>query len=93
MAADETYLRRVMGSHIFIRDDLAAAGTPLAPLPFCGAVYRTGHNESWSHSRGMWRQYFPPKGLLRDPVELARRLRRLRLKGRAMEAAYFGLSD
>ncbi len=92
VAADETYIRLVLGIPHVLRENLAAAGTPLAPLPFCGAVYRTGHAESWSHTEGMLRRFFMQKAMLRNPVELARRVRRLRLKDRAMEAAYFGVS-
>jgi hypothetical protein len=87
---DESYLHGVLGNHVFVRDHLAQAGTPLAPLPFCGAVYRVGHSESWSHSRGIWRRYFITKAMLRNPVELARRVSRLRLKDREIEAVYFG---
>lgn len=41
-------LRRHFGSHLHISDDLAAAGHPLAEVPFPGALYRvaTGENHS-----------------------------------------------
>jgi hypothetical protein len=81
---------RVLGDHNGWRDYFAARGTPLAPLPFCGAVYRVGHSESWSHSRGIWRRHFLTKAMLKNPAELARRALRLRLKGREIEAVYFG---
>jgi len=90
-AVDDDYVRQGVWNHFDLLDEMAAAGTPLAPLPFCGAVYRVGHSESWSHSRGIWRRYFITKAMLRDPVELARRVRRLRLKNREMETVYFGL--
>jgi len=89
-AIDEDEVK-VMGDHNRWRDYFAAAGSPLAPLPFCGAVYRVAHNESWSHSRGIWRRYFLTRAMLKNPLELTRRALRLRLKTRAMEAAYFGL--
>jgi hypothetical protein len=81
---------RILGDHNGWREHFAAAGAPLAPLPFCGAVYRVGHAESWTHSRGIWRRFFLTKAMLKNPPELARRALRLRLKSRMMEAAYFG---
>ncbi len=82
---------RVLGDHNYRRDYFATAGTPLAALPFCGAVYRVGHAESWSHSRGIWRRYFLTKAMLKNPLALTRRVLRLRPKDREMEAVYFGV--
>jgi exopolysaccharide biosynthesis galactosyltransferase PssJ len=92
-AADETYIRRMLGSHRFICDDLDASGTPLAPLPFIGAVYRTGHTESYIGSRTILKQYFLRKDLLKDPRELARRALRLKLKNHQIEQEFFGVSS
>lgn len=47
---DFDYAGRTLGDHVFIRGDLEAAGAPLAPLPFPGAVYRVGHRNSASLS-------------------------------------------
>jgi hypothetical protein len=92
-AADETYIRRMLGSHRFICDYLDAAGTPLAPLPFIGAVYRTGHAESYIGSSTILKQYFLRKDLLKTPRELARRALRLKLKNRRIEQEFFGLAS
>jgi hypothetical protein len=89
-AADETYIHRMFGSHVRVHDHLDASGTPLAPLPFFGAVYRTGHAESVSRSKGILTKYFLHKSLLKHPKELCRRLSRLRLKNRRMEEEFFG---
>jgi hypothetical protein len=41
-------LSRHFGSHLHLRDDLAARGHPLAPTPFPGALYRVGTGENHS---------------------------------------------
>jgi hypothetical protein len=41
-------LQRWFGSHLNLADDLAAAGHPLAPVPFAGALYRVGTGENHS---------------------------------------------
>jgi hypothetical protein len=89
-AADETYIRRTLGSHVFFHNHLDASGTPLARLPFFGAVYRMGHAESHSQSTSILRKYFLEKSLLKRPKELCRRLLRLRLKSRRLEKEFFG---
>lgn len=88
-AATDEYTKRMLGSHIFIRDHLAATGTPLAPLPFIGAVYRVGHPGSHSKSLSVFDQYFQ-RWLLKRPVELCRRLLRLRLLSSGIKREYFG---
>jgi hypothetical protein len=89
-AADETYIRRMLGSHLFLHDRLDASGTPLAPLPFIGAVYRAGHAESLVRTSRILRQYFLRKDLVKTPTELGRRVLRLRLKSRGIEKEFFG---
>ncbi len=88
--ADDAYIRRMLGSHIFIRDVLAKAGHPLDPLPFPGAVYRTGHAESWSGSQGILRQYFVNRHMAKHPAALLKSARRLRVRSRRMDAMFFG---
>lgn len=88
-AASEDYIKRMLGSHIVIRDHLAQTNTPLAPLPFVGAVYRVGHAGAHSKSVGVFTQYFP-KGLLKQPLELVRRLKRLRYLSPSISREYFG---
>lgn len=50
-------LERWFGSHLHVADDLAAAGHPLAPVPFPGALYRvsTGENHSGVSLGGLGR--------------------------------------
>jgi hypothetical protein len=50
-------LQRWFGSHLYVADDLAAAGHPLAPVPFAGALYRvsTGENHSGVSLGGLGR--------------------------------------
>ncbi len=89
-AAEETYIRKMLGSHISIRDHLASAGAPLAPLPFVGAVYRTGHAQAHSRSRGVLREFLLRKSVLARPWTLAGRLARMQLKTPAIEREFFG---
>lgn len=35
--ASESFVKRMLGSHVFIEEHLRASGSPLAPLPFPGA--------------------------------------------------------
>jgi hypothetical protein len=76
--ADETYIRRMLGSHKYLRGHLASAGTPLAPLPFEGAVYRVGNIGSHSQRRGVLAEYFSKRFLVKRPFEFVRRLGNLR---------------
>lgn len=89
-AASEEYIKRMLGSHIFIDGELTRRGTALAPLPFDGAVYRVGHPNAHSKSQGMFAKYFLHKWLLRRPFELLRRLRRLKYLGAGLRAEFFG---
>jgi glycosyltransferase involved in cell wall biosynthesis len=78
-AADQHCLRRIFGSHIFIREYLKERGNPLQPLPFVGAIYRVGHAGAHSKSRGLMKQVFFNRELLKNPFKLLQRLARLRL--------------
>lgn len=89
-AVDETYIRRMLGSHVFIHDDLDASGSPLAPLPFVGAVYRTGHAGAHSRSKGILEQFFLHKSVLLQPKALADRLSRTRLRTSSINEEFFG---
>lgn len=74
-----------LGSHVVAHDRLAAEGDPLAPLPFCGAVYRIGHGGATS------RQSFArevAKG--RTPWGMLRRLGRLRPRPEGFAAEFMG---
>jgi len=88
--AEREYIRTMMGSHVYISEKLKRTGTPLAPLPFAGAVYRVGHPGAHSKSQGVFAQYFRHGWLLYSPGELARRLQRLKWLGSGMRREFFG---
>jgi hypothetical protein len=77
--ATDTYIKRMLGSHILIHDYLDNAGTPLAPLPFAGAVYRIGHSGAHSQSSGFFGTVFLKKKVLKDPRALVGRVLGVRL--------------
>ncbi len=89
-AQSEDYISRLLGSHVFIREHLAQRGTPLQPLPFIGAVYRTGHAGSHSRSKGVISQYMLKKYLLKQPLTLLDRVSRLQVKNARIEHEFFG---
>lgn len=74
-----------LGSHVIARDRLARTDDPLAPLPFCGAVYRVGHSGATS------RQSFGlevVKG--KTPLGIARRLSWLHPRPSDFAAEFMG---
>jgi hypothetical protein len=89
-AADPAYIRKMFGSHVFIRDYLAGRGRPLEPLPFVGAVYRIGHAGAHSKSPGLIKQVFFKRELLKNPLKLVGRLSRLRLLGATVRRQFWG---
>lgn len=88
-AASTAYIARTLGSHKFIKRDLEMQGTPLAPLPFPGAIYRMGHSDTASGSSSMVR-YSLRKESLRKPVSLARQLAKFRYIGPRLASEFFG---
>jgi hypothetical protein len=91
-AADPDYLRKIFGSHIFIREYLEERGERLEPLPFAGAIYRIGHAGAHSKSPGLIKQFFFKRELLRNPLELVGRFARLRLLGANVRGQFWGCS-
>jgi glycosyltransferase involved in cell wall biosynthesis len=91
-AADPESIRKLFGSHVFIREYLADRGVPLRPLPFAGAVYRIGHAGAHSKSPGLLRQVFFKRELLKNPLNFARRFARLRLLGTDLRHQFWGSS-
>jgi hypothetical protein len=89
-SADETYVKHMLGSHVFLREHLDKTGNPLAPLPFPGAIYRTNHSESISHSGSTLRRYFFRRQILTNPAAFYRRARRLQLKTSRIEKEFMG---
>ena len=90
-SASESYLTRFLGPHIHYKHDLAIAGTPLAPLPFIGAVYRVGHPESTIKTGFVFQKYFCDRNLFHKPWKLPYRLTKLRYKNRLLKKDFFGL--
>jgi hypothetical protein len=86
------YIRRTFGGHVRIRGDMAALGTPLAPLPFAGAVYRIGHADAHSKSPGLLRHVFLRREILKNPLKLAQRFFRLRLVSAEKRRQFWGPS-
>lgn len=83
--ADIDWVDRALGSHIFLRDDLADQGTPLSPTPFPGAVYRIGHGANTSGSPSLRRMFFPARRSLRQPRRAIRNFVSLRTTFRIRE--------
>jgi hypothetical protein len=90
--ANETYIRRRLGSHIFVQNELEQSGTPLSPLPFPGALYRVGYADSAVKSGGIRDAYFRRWRLRKQPVAFARNLTRLRHLNDRIRAEFFGPS-
>ncbi len=89
-AADPDALRKIFGSHIFIRDYLERLGKPLQPLPFVGAIYRVGHAGAHSQSAGLIKQVFISRELLKNPLKLVGRLARMRLLDAGVRQHFWG---
>lgn len=85
---DADYAARTLGSHIYIREDLEAAGTPLARLPFPGAVYRIGHADSVSLSTGILSRVFN-RQTVRRPADMLKELSRIRLRSGKTRQEFF----
>ena len=78
------------GSHHFVDRILADRGTPLAPLPFRGAVYRVGHAGSYSQTSSLLHRNFLHWRVLKGPRRMFRNLGKLRLVGDATRREFFG---
>lgn len=89
-AASDTYIKQMLGSHIYIKGNLDKVGQPLAPLPFVGAVYRIGHSGAHSQSASLLPHFFLHRWLLKKPGELSRRILRLRFMTGGVRQEFFG---
>ena len=88
-AASDTYIKRMLGSHIMIEKILESDGTSLLPLPFIGAVYRVGHSEAAS------RIWFPGLSWYWTPrvvyaLKYLRRIMSIRYISVALRQEFFG---
>jgi hypothetical protein len=90
--ADERWMMDMLGSHHGVDTRMQASGTPLAPLPFRGAVYRVGHAGSHSQTPGVLRRFVFTPGWVRHPRGLARHLARLRPTTPALRREFFAAS-
>ncbi len=88
--ASPDWIKSMLGSHHRINEVLAERGTPLAPLPFHGAVYRVAHAGSHSQTPGLLRRFFLNRRALKQPKLWLRNLCSLRLVGTATRREFFG---
>lgn len=86
----DDYIRRMLGSHMFIHEHLDSIGANLAPLPFVGAIYRVGQSNSVSKTRGIIREFLVKKKLLKRPWEFCQRILRLRLLSASVREEFMG---
>ncbi|MFD9898186.1 galactosyl transferase [Mesorhizobium sp. NPDC059025] len=84
------WIKSMLGSHVRIADILAKNGTPLAPLPFRGAVYRVGHAGSHSKAPSLLVKYFLSWEALKRPRRLLRSMGKLRLVDDGARREFFG---
>jgi hypothetical protein len=80
----------MLGSHVQIAELLADHGTPLASLPFRGAIYRVAHGGSHSKTPSLLFRYFLNRAELRRPRTVMRNAIRLRPVGRDAKREFFG---
>jgi hypothetical protein len=88
--ASDVYIRRMLGSHIYIDEYLRSSGTPLNPLPFTGAIYRIGHAGSHSKSAGLWQSFFLTEEVWKRPLSILPRIFRLRILRKSLQREFFG---
>ena len=72
------WIKSMLGSHVRIADILAKRGTPLATLPFRGAIYRVSHSGSHSKAPSIlvkyflsWEAFKRPRRMLRNAGQAA----------------------
>ena len=84
------WIKSMLGSHVRIADILAKRGTPLATLPFRGAIYRVSHSGSHSKAPSILVKYFLSWEAFKRPRRMLRNVSRLRLVGEAEKREFFG---
>jgi hypothetical protein len=89
--ASDDYIRKMLGSHIFIADRLRSSGVPLDPLPFPGAIYRIGQAGSWSRCPGLLRMVLWKRRIIFNPIRLMAAVRRFRLLTPRLAREFLGL--
>lgn len=88
--ATPDYIKDMLGSHRRIAALLSERGTPLASLPFPGAIYRVGHAGSHSQTPPILRKYVLNRQTIRRPHRIVTNLARLRLIDAAARREFFG---
>ncbi len=88
--AEIEWIKDMLGSHHRIDPALARQGTPLASLPFRGAVYRVANAGSHSQTRGLVKQALLNPNNLKRPHRAIRNLFRFRLIGDRFRREFFG---
>ncbi len=88
--ASADWIKTMLGSHVRIAGILAEGGTPLAPLPFRGAVYRVAHVGSHSAAPSLLRTYFLNAVALVRPREVLRNAAKVRLLNGSLKREFFG---
>lgn len=73
---DYEWIDRTLGSHKFLKGDLDRSETPLALLPFAGAVYLVGHSSADTGPRSLPTRFFHP--LKTSPRTFVGRILRLK---------------
>jgi hypothetical protein len=84
------YIKAMLGSHKSIDRLLGQRDTPLAPLPFRGAIYRIGHAGAHSRSRGVLDRYVLDRALWRTPRLWLGNVQRLRWVTAGVRREFFG---
>lgn len=87
----EDAIKKKLGSHKFLTKILESRGTPLAPLPFPGGVYRIGHEGNVSETVSLKALCFQRYMLRQRPLKFAKNLLRLRPLTRSFQSE-FGLN-
>lgn len=83
--ASEAYIKEVFGSHIMIAPLLEKRNTPLAKLPFPGAIYRVGHVGAHSKSENLMRTFIASKYNWKRPWRFVTNFKNFRrLKGKIL---------
>lgn len=91
--AESDYIKRRLGSHVYIKEDLEHLGFALDPLPFPGSVYRVGHAGAHSGSPGLMRQLLFSRDALAHPRRTCRRLLSMRKIDDRFRREFFGTTS
>ncbi|WP_417801197.1 glycosyltransferase family A protein [Tenacibaculum sp.] len=84
-----TYVENMLGSHTKIEDILKNNNTPLRKLPFHGAVYHIGHNDTHSNLSGYFRYIFNRESIS-NPLLIIKKFRSLKKMDRNTLSTFFG---